>query len=720
MNNSRNTQPLSDERPENAPSLASPRVTQQFLFNRELSQLEFFRRVLEEALDHTQPLLERLKFLSIFYSNLDEFFMIRVSDIKEKLEHKGKEVSPDELTPGEQLEAIRARLIPMIAEQMRCLKDEVLPQLKAKGIVIAPYNSLAEHERQALSTYFIKNVFPVLAPLAVDPAHPFPYISNLSLNLGLMVEPIREHGITRSLTGKVEPRFVRIKVPPVVPRLIPVDTSRTKFILLEELITANAHTLFPRMSVGEGHAFRVTRDADIDVREEEADDLLHSVEQSLHKRRFGAAVRLEVSKTMPESMVQFLAGSLGLRGEDVYTLDGPLSIPDLMSLYELERPELKDRPLRTTTPSWLKTVSIFEIIKQQDILLHHPYTSYSTVTDFIHTAAHDPDVLAIKMCLYRTGQQSPIPRALIEASELGKQVTAIVELKARFDEENNIEWAKRLEQAGVHVVYGLLGLKTHCKVTQVIRREGDSLQSYVHIATGNYNPATARVYTDLGLFTASEETGADATELFNFLTGYSRQKEYRRLLVAPVNLRDRMLALISRETTHAREGRPAHIIAKINRLADRQIIRALYEASQAGVRIDLIVRGVCMLRPGIHGLSETIHVRSIVGRLLEHSRIFYFMNGGEEEVFVGSADWMPRNFDRRVEVVAPIHDPQLKTYLKDVVLAAYLRDNVKARVLQSTGTYERVSAAPGEEKFDSQLHFESSVNFMVLNSPGKR
>lgn len=694
--------------------------SRQLLLNRELSLLEFFRRVLEEALDGTQPLLEQLKFLSILYSNLDEFFMIRVSGLKEKLEHKEKELSSDGRTPGEQLKAVRERLLPIIAEQMRCLREEILPQLKAQGIVVAPYNSLSEHEREALDAYFMKNVFPVLTPLAVDPAHPFPYISNLSLNLGLMVEPVREHGITRSLTGKVEPRFVRIKVPPVVPRLIPVGESESKFTLLEELIAANSDNLFPRMSIGESHAFRVTRDADIELREEEADDLLNTIEQSLRKRRFGAAVRLEVSSTMPEDIVRYLTDSLGLTADDVYVIEGPLNITDLMSLYEMDRPDLKDRPLHTTAPTWLSHRSIFEAVKQQDVLLHHPYTSYSTVTDFIKTAAHDPDVLAIKMCLYRTGQHSPIPQALIEASEQGKQVTAIVELKARFDEEYNIEWAKRLEQAGVHVVYGVLGLKTHCKVTQVVRREGGGLQSYVHIATGNYNPATSRVYTDLGLLTADEEISADATELFNFLTGYSRQKEYRQLFVAPVNLRERMLALIERETEHARSGRPALMIIKFNRLADTPIIRALYEASQAGVSIDLIVRGICMLRPGVPGLSESISVRSIVGRLLEHSRIFYFLNGGEEEVYIGSADWMHRNFDSRIEVVAPINDADLKKHLKEVVLAAYLRDNVKARVLRSDGTYERAQPASGEESFDSQLYFESLVNFKVLNSPGKQ
>jgi polyphosphate kinase len=722
----RHTQPLSNEgagkitpapaaQSGSTGSLLSP----QFLFNRELSLLEFFRRVLEEAQDETQPPLERLKFLSIFHSNLDEFFMIRVSGLKEKLEQEDGDLSRDGMTPEAQLKAIRERLIPMLAEQMRCMRGEVLPQLATHGIRIAPYDSLDAEEQQALDAYFQKNVFPVLTPQAVDPAHPFPYISSLSLNLGLMVEPVRAHGITRSLTGKVEPRFARIKVPPIVPRLVPVGGSETTFTLLEEIIAANADSLFPRMSIGDLHPFRVTRDADIEIRDDEAGDLLESVEKSLRKRRFGTAVRLEVSATMPDEMVRYLTDSVGLSEEDVYAIDGPLKITDLMSLYDLDRPDLKDKPIRAKLPSVLNRGSVFEVIKQQDVLLHHPYTSYSAVTDFIQTAARDPQVLAIKMCLYRTGQKSPIPEALIEASEQGKQVTAIVELKARFDEEHNIEWAKRLEQSGVHVVYGLMGLKTHCKVAQVVRREGEELRSYVHIATGNYNPATSRVYTDLGLFTADEETGADATDLFNYLTGYSRQKEYRRLLVAPVNLRERMMALIEREAEHARAGRPARIIAKINRLADTRIVRSLYEASQAGVPIDLIVRGICMLRPGMPGLSETIKVRSIVGRLLEHSRIFYFANGGEEDVYTGSPDWMTRNFDRRVEVVTPIRDAQLKSYLKDVVLAAYLRDNVKARILQSDGTYERAEIAPGEQRFDSQLHFESGVNFKLLNSPGR-
>ncbi|PYS92593.1 MAG: polyphosphate kinase 1 [Acidobacteria bacterium] len=678
----------------------------ELLFNRELSLLEFFRRVLEEAQDDAQPLLERLKFLSIFSSHVDEFFMIRVSALKEQLTGEVTELSPDGRTPTEQLSASRQLLLPLIEAQMHCLQDEVLPQLKPHGIVVAAYDSLADSERRALDAYFMASVFPVLTPLAVDPSHPFPYISNLSLNLGLMVEARPEHGITKSLTGRLEPRFVRIKIPQVLPRLVPVGGTRSTYVRLEELIAANASALFPRMHAGACYPFRVTRDADMELREDEANDLLRLIEEQLRKRRFGTPVRLEVAATMPDEMVHYLTEALGLASDDVYVVNGPLNVPDLMSLYELHRPDLKDKPFKPTVPQpFVQSKSIFDVIKGQDVLLHHPYAAYSTVTDFIAQAATDPDVLAIKICLYRTGPDSPIPPALIEASERGKQVTALIELKARFDEAHNIEWAKRLEEAGVHVVYGILGLKTHGKLTLIVRREASGLRRYMHIATGNYNPTTSCTYTDLGLLTVDEEIGADATDLFNFLTGYSRQNKYRQLIVAPINLRERMLALIERETAHARAGRHARIIVKLNRLADPQIIRALYEASQAGVPVDLIVRSICMLRPGVPGLSETINVRSIVGRFLEHHRIYYFANGGDEEVFIGSADWMPRNFNRRVEVVIPIHEPQLRSYLKDVVLAAYLCDNARARVLQPDGTYQRVPSAPGDERLDSQLYF---------------
>jgi polyphosphate kinase len=677
------------------------------LFNRELSWLEFNRRVLEEALDEKQPLLERLKFLSIFSTNLDEFFMVRVSGLKEELEIEGEKLSPDGRTPAEQLKEISVWLRPMVAEQMRCLQEEILPQLAARDIVITSYRDLDRREKQLADDYFLKSVFPVLTPQAVDPAHPFPYISNLSLNVGLMVGSVNEDEEIRTPASKTGRRFARIKLPPVVPRLIPVDEAGQRFTFLGSLIAANIETLFPEVAHGKCHLFRVTRDADFDIREDEAGDLLRTMQQHLRQtRRFGQAVRLEVSTTMPAKMVEYLTTSLGLTSEEVYVVDGPLNVPDLMQLYSLDRPEFKDRPLQVTVPVALRQKkSVFEIIKQQDVLLHHPYTSYTTVTDFIHEAATDPQTVAIKMCLYRTGKDSPIVQALMDASERGKQVAALVELKARFDEENNIEWARRLENSGVHVVYGLLGLKTHSKLALVVRREGEELKRYVHIATGNYNPTTSRIYTDIGLFTADEEIGEDASNLFNYLTGYSRYARYSSLLVAPVNLRERLTALIERETELARMGRPARIIAKINSLTDIDMIRALYTASQAGVQIDLIVRGICMLRPGVPGLSDNISVRSIVGRFLEHSRIFYFANDGDEELFIGSADWMHRNLSRRVEAVVPVKSVQIKRYLKDVMLDTYLRDNVKARLLLPDSSYQRVQPQEDEQRVDSQTFF---------------
>ena len=676
------------------------------VLNRDLCQLEFFGRVLEEATDKTTPVLEKLKFLSVFSSNLDEFFMVRVSGIKEMLDIEDIGPMPGELSPTEQLIVIRNRVLTLVEEQTRALRDEVLPELESEGIVIAPYSSLSDDEKRSLAEYFMKNIFLVLTPQAVDPARPFPYISNLSLNIGLMMEGNPEDTLAGLPVGN-EIRFVRIKVPPVVPRLIPVSPGQLKFALAEEVIEANIHAVFPRMNLSKGHLFRVTRDADVEIRDDKAADLLAVIKESLRERRFGLPVRLEVSSSMPAEMVDYLTKSLGLQADDVYRIDGLLDVQDLMELYSLPKPELRDKPLKAFVPTALRNrETIFDALKKQDVLLHHPYTSFTTIVDFIHGAAQDPKVVAIKMCLYRTGQKSPIPGALIEASERGKQVTAVVEIKARFDEEHNIEWAKLLAESGVHVVYGLVGLKTHSKVALVVRREDDGLKTYTHIASGNYNPTTSRLYTDIGLLTSDSVIGDDATDLFNFLTGFSIQKEFSRLMVAPLNLRKRMMSLIRRETEHARAGRPAHIMAKVNRLTDLNIIEALYEASQAGVKIDLIVRGACMIRPGEPGLSQSIHVRSIVGQFLEHSRIFYFANGGEEEVYTGSADWMTRNLDRRVEVVVPVLEPQLKRYLKDTVLAAYLRDNVKARVMNPNGSYELPPMAPGEEPFNSQLFFE--------------
>jgi polyphosphate kinase len=686
-------------------ALASPEpVAEKLLFNRELSLIEFFRQVLEEGLEVENPLLERLRYLTIFSNIVDEFFMVRVSGLKEEIEHGWLQPSPDGMTADEQLRQIRDKLRPMIVEQMRCLKEEILPALADEGIVLTSYQSLSHEQRAELDRYFEDHVLPVLTPMAVDPAHPFPYISGLSLNLGVMVE---SQDKLKSIS-KSEARFVRIKVPPVLPGLIPIEKG-SKFVFLSEVIAANLGALFPGMQAGHSYPFRVTRDADIEIRDDEADDLLRALQQELRKRRFGTPVRLEASTEMPDAMLDYLTNSLGLESDDVYPIDGPLNLTDLLGWCDLNRPDLKFRPLRPSVPKELRGGRpIFDVIKEHDVLLHHPYTAYSTVTDFIRSAANDPEVLAIKICLYRTGPQSAIADALIAAGEQGKQVTAVIELKARFDEQNNIEWAQRLERAGVHVVYGLVGLKTHCKLSLVIRREGDMLRRYVHIATGNYTPTSSSTYTDLGLLTADKEIGADATELFNYLTGYSQQKEYRRLLIAPVNLREQVTALIERETANAKAGRSARIIAKLNRLADPNIIQALYDASAAGVEIDLIVRGICMLRPGVPGLSEHIRVRSIIGRFLEHSRILQFANDGNEEIYIGSADWMPRNLNRRVEVICPIKDSRLKEYLRDEVLQAYLRDNTNARELQPDGSYRLVEPSTGD-RFDSQMYFENAA-----------
>ncbi len=678
-----------------------------YLSNRELSWLEFNRRVLEEALDDGAPLLERLKFLSIFSTNLDEFFMIRVSGLKEQIAEGIREKSRDGMTAQEQLNAIGERLRPMLAEQMRCLHKEILPQLAEKDIKLVPFKELNREDKKKLESYFLKNIFPVLTPQAVDVSHPFPYVSNLSLNICLIVEPDPnfDHGKIEYLFK--QNRFVRIKLPPNVPRLIPISDGETRFALLGELVAANVHYLFPNMQTNKCFLFRLTRDADIELREDEAGDILRTMERELHhQRRFSFPVRLEVGDSMPDEMIKNLTNSIGLTDEDVYPLEGFLNIPDLMTLYSIDRPDLKDKPIRYSIPKpLLLKENIFDTLKKQDVLLHHPFTAYSTVTDFIDTAAGDEDVRAIKICLYRAGKDSPIVKSLMKASQKGKQVAALVELKARFDEENNIEWARRLENEGVHVIYGMRGLKTHSKVTLVVRSEKGDLRRYVHLATGNYNPTTSRIYTDLGLLTADPEIGEDASDLFNFLTGYSYQTEYRQLIIAPINMRERMLELIERETENQSNGKEARIIVKINSLTDDKIIRALYRASQAGVKIDLIVRGICVLRPGIEGISENIRVISVVGRFLEHSRIFYFANGGKEEIYIGSADWMHRNLDRRVEAIVPINDARLRKSIRQEILEIYLKDNVNARILKSDGTYQKIAAKSEEAEFDSQMYF---------------
>ncbi len=678
-----------------------------FLTNRELSWLEFNRRVLEQALDESVPLLERLKFLSIFSTNLDEFFMIRVSGLKEQIAEGVSKLSPDGMNAEDQVHAIRHMLRPMLMEQMMCLREDVLPQLEEEGIRIHRYGEVSKQHKKKLDKYFLKNVLPILTPQAVDESHPFPYISNLSVNLGLMVEPDRniKHGKIEHLFSGT--RFVRIKLPPNLDRLVTVDENDTQFVLLSEIVAANIIHLFPNMAPGDPFLFRITRDADIEIREDEAGDLLRVMEEELlHRRRFSFPVRLEAVSTMPEEMIRLIAGSTGLTDHDVFRIDGFLNIPDLMSIYKLDRPDLKDKPITYSIPEPLKqTENIFDSISKQDVLVHHPYTSYSTILDFLEAAATDEDVRAIKICLYRTGKDSPVVKSLMKASRNGKQVAALVELKARFDEENNIEWARQLESEGVHVIYGMLGLKTHSKVLLVIRREGKNLKRYVHIATGNYNPTTSKLYTDMGILTADEELGSDASDLFNFLTGYSYQTKYRKLLVAPIDLRERMIELIDRETENKTKGEKARIIVKINSLTDDKIVRSLYRASQAGVKIDLIVRGICVLKPGIPGLSENIRVVSIVGRFLEHSRIYYFANAGNAELFIGSADWMHRNLDRRVEAVTPIKDANLVRYIRRSVLGAYLKDNVNANALTRQGVYRRLRPAADEQPFDSQMFF---------------
>jgi polyphosphate kinase len=686
--------------------LEAPRVSAT-LINRDLSLLEFFRRVLDEALNTEIPILERLKFLAIFSSNLDEFFMIRVSGLKEKVGVRA-EVSPDGYSRPELLAEIKRQVSEMIETQMRCLSEAVIPELARNGIILTDYCSLSPEERKAVDEYFKTRVYPVLTPQAVDPTHPFPYISGGNINIALMVRPQLNKRVARALEN-INEFFVRIKIPPFVPRFVPVgDTDR--YLLIEDLTAANVKLFAPEASPEACYQFRITRDADIEIREAEAQDLLEEMEHNLKQRRFGDVVRLEVSASMPREMVEYLTSSLEITDEDVYTIDGPLKITDAFEITDLNRPDLKDKPLVVTTPEVFETgESKFDIIRSRDVLLHHPYMPYSLITDFLREAVDDPDVLAIKMCLYRIGADSPIAPLLIEASERGKQVTALIEIKARFDEENNIEWGKRLERAGVHVVYGLLGLKTHAKTTLIVRREGDELRRYVHLATGNYNPATSTVYTDLGLLTADEQIGEDATELFNYLTVYSQRESFNKLLVAPITLRMRMLELIGRETENAKHGRPARIIAKLNRLADTEIVNALYDAARAGVQIDLVIRGICTLRPGVPGLSENIRVRSIVGRLLEHSRVYYFENGGNPEVYIGSSDWMPRNLDRRVEVLTPIADETMRWFLTERYLASYLRDTEKASELQPDGTYRRPEVRDSEQ-FNAQMSFQRQSN----------
>jgi polyphosphate kinase len=698
---------------ENAPRLPVDLDHPQWYLNRELSQLEFFQRVLEEAKDESIPLLERVKFLAIVGSNLDEFFMVRVAGLKQQIAAGVVELSIDGLTPAEQLAAIRKAVSRLLAEAHTCYQDDVLPTLAEAGIHILGYPDLDHRQKAYVKKYFAQVVFPVLTPLAFDPGRPFPHISNLSLNLAVLV---------RDPAG--QERFARVKVPGTLPRLVPLRRSSGGvrkdgiaprshyFVWLEQVIAAHLGELFPGMEILAAHPFRVVRDADILIKELEADDLLDTMEESVRRRRFGSVVQLALNKSTPVDIRDILRENLEVERRDIYNIDGPLGLSDLMGLTQIDRYDLKDPPFVPATPAILnqdRDQDMFAAIRREDIILHHPYDSFASVVAFLQSAARDPDVLAIKQTLYRVGRNSPVVEALLEAATNGKQVAVLVELKARFDEESNIGWAKRLEAEGVHVIYGLLGLKTHSKIALVVRKEGDGVRRYVHLATGNYNGITAQVYTDLGVFTCDEDIGADATDLFNYLTGYSAKHDYRKLLVAPINLRARLESLIHREIEHQRQGRRGHLIFKVNAIVDRPMIKLLYQASQAGVQVDLLVRGICCLRPGVDGLSENIRVTSIVGRFLEHSRIYYFQNGGQEDIYLGSADLMTRNLDYRVEVLFPVEDERLIRHLRDEVLATYLADNVKARWLRADGNYAPRQPTPGEMLVSSQAAFLQRV-----------
>jgi polyphosphate kinase len=672
--------------------------------NRELSLLAFQRRVLEEAEDSSNPLLERVKFLSILGSNLDEFFMVRVAGLEAQLDAGTVDPGPDGMSPRAQLVAIRREVKKLFSEARKCFEC-LSAALDGAGIVIYEYENLNDLQKRRVTDYFTETVFPVLTPLAFDPGRPFPHISNLSLNLAVLIRD-----------AKGGERFARVKVPDSLPQLVPVSAPpkngskrarphRSELVWLEDVIAAHLGELFPGMEILQSYPFHVTRDADIAIKELEAEDLLETIEEGVRQRRFGSVVRLMVTRDMPAPTLEILKSNLEVTSREVYPLARPLALKRLMALYSLDRPDLKDPSFVPAVPKALMESSdddVFEPIRRGDILIHHPFDSFQPVVEFLRRAAHDPSVLAIKTCLYRVGRNSPIVEALLDAVEENKQVAALVELKARFDEESNIEWARKLEDAGAHVVYGLLGLKIHSKIALVVRREGDRIARYVHLSTGNYNAVTAHLYTDIGMFTADEDVAADVSDLFNYLTGYSGKSDYRRLLVSPVNLRSRLQTLIEREIRHAREGREAQLIFKMNALVDSRMIRTLYKASRAGVKLQLLVRGICCLRPGLSGVSENIEVTSIVGRFLEHSRIYYFRNGGEEEVYIGSADLMTRNIDHRVEALVPIREPSLIRELRDHVLATYLADNVKARRMQPTGAYPHRSRSAGGTAINAQ------------------
>lgn len=678
-------------------------------FNRELSWLRFNERVLEEALDARTPLLERVNFLSIFGTNLDEFFMIRVSGLRRQMEAGVIEAPPDGMSPAEQLLAIRDQLTPVLAEWQRCWNEDIKVKLGEEGIHLVGYDELKTRQRQLLREYFRSQIFPVLTPLAQDPGHPFPHISNLSINLAVVVRD-GEHG----------ERFARLKVPQSFPRLLRIpdeeraarleqlgleEVTAPNFVWLEEVISANLDLLFPGVEIKAVYPFRITRDADMDIEEDEASDLMLAMSEYVEQRRFGTAIRLEVDEAMPEHIEDILVQNLRIARFQVYRTNGPIGLADVRQLTKIDRPDLKYQPFLPKIPPVFQEDSIFAAIRRRNLLLYHPYDSFNPVVSFVRDAAEDEKVLAIKATLYRVGPNSPIVAALMRARENGKQVAVLVELKARFDEQNNITWARQLERHGVHVVYGVVGLKTHSKICLVVRREREGIRRYVHLATGNYNPITARIYTDLGYFTCDPDIADDASDLFNALTGISRKTEYRKLLVAPNGLREGLLSRIEREIrTHRERGGGGRMVFKCNALTDKAMIMAMYRASQEGVSIDLQVRGICCLRPGVPGLSENIRVTSIVGRFLEHPRIYFFDNGGQHDLLLGSADLMGRNLDRRVEIVFPVEDKNLLAAIRDDILDLHLRDTVKCRELAEDGSWHRRAAEEGQVPLSSQRH----------------
>jgi polyphosphate kinase len=685
---------VSERRPTPTVRLEAPEL----YLNPHLSLLAFQRRVLEEARDPSTPLLERVKFLSILGSNMDEFFMVRVAGLWQQIETRTTEISMDGRSPSEQLELIRHEVNGIMADLYSLWLNELVPELRNNGIFILGLHELDPQQQVAVDDYFRRVVYPVLTPLAVDQGRPFPHISNLSLNIAAVVS-----------TGDRIERFARIKVPDTLPQLValPSRANECAFVWLEDAITSNLRLLFPEMEIVKADMFHLTRDAELAIQELETDDLLESVQEAVWRRRFRDAVRLQINPGMPQRLIEILTTNLELDQNDVYRCEGPLDLSRVRALLNLERPALKDKPFVPFTPKGFvgsPSTEIFSTIAEGDVLVHHPFESFQPVVDFLRAAAQDPNVLAIKMTLYRVGRNSPIVDALLEAIQNGVQVAVLVELKARFDEESNIEWAQKLEREGVHVVYGLPGVKVHSKMAMVVRREGENIRRYLHLGTGNYNPTTARIYTDIGLFTCNPEIGEDVSDLFNHLTGYSAKKSYRKLLVAPHSIRSGMERLVHAEMQRHKQHGDGHLIFKMNALEDAGMIRLLYEASQAGVQIDLIVRGVCALRPGIPGISETIRVRSILGRFLEHSRIYYFHNGGDELIYVGSADLMPRNLNRRVEVLFPIESPRVIRRLRDRTLAKYLEDEAGARIMQSDGSFIRPERT-GKRLFNAQSWF---------------